>query len=356
MTKSRLAHRGIPEFRCPKCKGDLRAVGSAYVCKVCSAKWPIHEGIPCFNTRSFYWAQVPKSRMKKLIEITKAESWKAALERVLLPATDEYTFNYAVDESRADWHFMLPVKAGSRVLDVGCGWGSTTIPLARYYDVVGADSTLETLEFLRVRADQEGVDKLRLVRIDPLDYGALPFPGSSFDLVVMNGVLEWVGASRTDIPPGECQKIALKEILRVLKPNGGIYIGIENRFAYTVFLGAREHGNIPFADLMPRRLANVLSKLSGKKAGYRTYVYGYGGYKKMLNEAGFHGVKFYLPLPSYRDPIFIFSEDDANAMEFFIKNKMIRSTRRRIMFALPFYLHAVKSFIYSYGIFARARK
>jgi len=293
--------------------------------------------------------------MKKLIEIAKAESWKTALERVLLPATDEYTFNYAVDESRADWHFMLPIKAGSRVLDMGCGWGSTTISLARYYDVVGADSTLETLGFLKARAAQEGMDKLRLVRIDPLDYGALPFPDSSFDFVVLNGVLEWVGASRTDIPPDECQKIALKEISRVLKPNGGIYISIENRFAYTAFLGAREHGNIPFADLMPRRLANALSKLSGK-TGYRTYLYGYGGYKKMLNETGFHGVKFYFPLPSYRDPIFIFSEEDANAMEFFIKNKMIRSTLRRVIFALPFYLHAVKSFIYSYGIFARARK
>jgi ubiquinone/menaquinone biosynthesis C-methylase UbiE len=346
----------IFEFRCPKCKGKVKRVGDAHICNTCSTGWPVHNGIPCFNTRPFYWSQVSRAKMKKLIAIARAEGWKDALEKVLLPATDKYTFDYAVDESRADWHFMLPVKKGSGVLDIGCGWGSTTISLARYYNVVGADSTLETLEFLRMRAAQEGTHKLQLVRIDPLDYGTLPFPDSSFDLVVMNGVLEWVGALRTDIPPDECQKTALKEILRVLKPNGGIYIGIENRFAYTAFLGAREHGNIPFADLMPRRLANRLSKLSGRKTGYRTYIYGYGGYKKILKETGFHDAKFYLPLPSYRDPIFIFSEDDANAMEFFIKNKIIRSTLRRAIFALPFYLHVVKLFTYSYGIFVRARK
>lgn len=294
--------------------------------------------------------------MKKLIGIARAQNWKVALEKVLLPATDEYTFNYAIDESRADWHFMLPVKPGSRVLDVGCGWGSTTTALARYYDVVGADSTFETLQFLKIRAEQEGLGKLQLVRVDPLDYGAIPFPNSSFDLVVLNGVLEWVGASRTDLSPDECQRIALKEIGRVLKPGGGIYIGIENRFAYTGFLGAREHGNIPFADLMPRRLANGLSKLSGRKEGFRTYTYGHRGYKKLLGKNGFHGVKFYLPLPTYRDPAFIFPEGNRNAMEFFIKNKMIRSTLKRVLFALPFYLRAEKSFIYSYGIFARAGK
>lgn len=145
MTEVRRVRKGIFEFRCPECKEKVRRLGNAYVCSACSARWPIYNGIPCFNTRPFYWAQVPKSKMKKLIEIAKAESWKVALERILLPVTDEYTFNYAVDESRADWHFMLPVKGSSRVLDVGCGWGSTTIPLARYYDMVWADLTLKTL-------------------------------------------------------------------------------------------------------------------------------------------------------------------------------------------------------------------
>jgi len=293
--------------------------------------------------------------MKKLIETAKKQNWKIALEKILLPAADEYTFNYAVDESRGDWHFMLPVKQGGRILDVGCGWGSNTIALARYYDVVGADSTLETLQFLKIRAEQEGLGKLPLVRVDPLDYGALPFADSFFDLVVLNGVLEWVGTSRTDMSPDECQRIALKEIARILKPGGGIYIGIENRFAYTTFLGAREHDNIPFADLIPRKLADGLSKLSGKK-GFKTYTYGYQGYKKLLSESGFRQAEFYLPLPSYREPIFIFPEDNRKAMEFFIKNKIIRSTLKRVLFALPFYLNAEKVFIYSYGIFARVKK
>jgi len=340
-------------LRCPKCRGAVRRAGSSYVCNYCSTKWPVVGGIPSFNTHPFYWAQVPKIRMKKLIEIAKKQNWKIALEKILLPAADESTFSYAVDESRGDWHFMLPIKRGSRVLDIGCGWGPTTVALARYYDVVGADSTFETLQFLKIRAEQEGL-KLPLIRIDPLDYGRLPFADSSFDMVVLNGVLEWVGTSRVDMPPDKCQKLALSEIARILKPDGGIYIGIENRFAYTAFLGATEHGNIPFADIMPRKLANWFSKL-GKKS-FRTYIYSYRGYKKLLEECGFQRVKFYFPLPSYRDPVFIFTEDNQKAAEFFVRNKIIRSPLRRALFALLFCLKVEKLFIYSYGIFARVKK
>ena len=51
---------------------------------------------------------------------------------------------------------------------------------------------------------------------------------------------------------------------------------------------------------MPRRIADLYARLS-HKGGYKTYIYSKFGYEKMLKEAGFKEMKFFLPLPSYRN-------------------------------------------------------
>lgn len=341
---------------CPSCKGKIYKKGNSNNCDKCKLQWPIKDDIYCFNLENFYWNHISENKMEKLIESSIINGWESGLEKILLPLTDRYVFEYAINENRADWHYMLPVKENSLVLDLGCGWGGVTIPLARFYNVIAADSTFETLKFIKVRAEQEGLSKkIQFVRTDPLDYGRLPFSDSTFDLVVLNGVLEWVGTSRLDLSPDECQYIALKEVIRILKPGGCIYIGIENRYSYTGFIGAREHDNIPFADLMPRKLANFFSRISGKKHGFRTYTHSHSQYKSLLSKAGFSNIKFYFPIPSYREPLFIFSEDDRRSMKFFIKNKFIRSLLKRTLFSFAFRFNIEKNIIYSFGIFAKRK-
>src|SRR6185369_15072156 len=76
------------------------------------------------------------------------------------------------------------VAAGERVLDVGCGCGSTTIELARRAGptghVVGADISGPMLADARARTAAAGLGNVELVHADAQTHA---FPPSAFDLV-----------------------------------------------------------------------------------------------------------------------------------------------------------------------------
>jgi ubiquinone/menaquinone biosynthesis C-methylase UbiE/uncharacterized protein YbaR (Trm112 family) len=341
-------------FCCPKCKTPLLEEENCFKCRVCQVEWSIDSDIPSFITNEFYWNQISKENMNRLLQIARDEGWRVALEKILLPLTNRYTFNYAVNESRADWHFMLPAKTDAEILDLGCGWGPVTIPLARHYrTVVGADTTAETLKFLQIRAKQEKIENIKLAHVDPLDYGNLPFSDSQFDLVVMNGMLEWIGAARLDMPPQACQQLALTEIRRILKPNGIIYIGIENRFSLDNFLGSGSHSKVPFADILPRPLANLWCKMVGKKDGYRTYIYSSFEYKKLLFQCGYNDFSLFLPIPSYRDPCLIIPTDNEKIIKYYVEHSINSIPKKQLGRFVPL---SVKLFATDYSITASAAK
>src|SRR5207302_3160318 len=121
--------------------------------------------------------------------------------------------------------------------------------------VYSLDLTFERLLLLRERAWQRGLGNLYCLQGG--DSLRLPFRDNFFDLVCFNGVLEWVACS---IPgdPRWVQRELLREVRRVLKPSGQLYVGIENRFALDYFRGSRdEHVQLPYVTLLPRALANL---------------------------------------------------------------------------------------------------
>ena len=107
----------------------------------------------------------------------------------------------------------LPLPAGARILDAGCGTGLLTLALLRVLrrpaDITAVDLSGRSLQTAR-RAVRRLSTHLRhrvaFVRADAL---SLPFPADSFDLVVTSGVLEY-------LPLGA----GLGELARVLAPGG----------------------------------------------------------------------------------------------------------------------------------------
>ncbi len=101
------------------------------------------------------------------------------------------------------------VKAGQRVLDVGCGTGVVTITAARLgARVVGLDLTPALLARARENAAIAGV----AVDWHEGDAEQLPFPDASFDVVVSQ--FGHIFAPRPDV--------TIAEMLRVLAPGGTI--------------------------------------------------------------------------------------------------------------------------------------
>jgi SAM-dependent methyltransferase len=102
------------------------------------------------------------------------------------------------------------LEEASRVLDLACGPGIYTRPLARRLSrgrVVGLDLSAPMLAHASRLRRKEGLDRLDLVRGSALD---LPFPPACFDVVNCCGALHLF----PDVPR------ALGEIHRVLTPGG----------------------------------------------------------------------------------------------------------------------------------------
>ena len=109
-------------------------------------------------------------------------------------------------------------EPGADVLDVPCGYGRHSLPLARAgYRVVGLDRSEFLLEEARRRAG--GAEWPRLVRGD---YREIPFPDASFDVAFnLFSSLGYLGDAE-DLR-------VLREIARVLRPGGRLVVEILSR-------------------------------------------------------------------------------------------------------------------------------
>jgi ubiquinone/menaquinone biosynthesis C-methylase UbiE len=113
---------------------------------------------------------------------------------------------------------LLPELSSRRILEVGCGTGNITLPLAcRGARVVGLDVTSPMLAAAQRRARQQGIS-LAWIRGQA---DALPFPGHSFDGVISILALDFM-ADRPEV---------LREMVRVLRPGGFLVLALLNRYS-----------------------------------------------------------------------------------------------------------------------------
>ena len=295
---------------CPACDGDVTVEGDTIKCPSCSKIFPIVNGIPAFDDINNYWCNVPRDVMQTLNkEAEETGDW--------LSVANKYVKDYLPHIKplyRGDSRFLWPSDSSSRVLDIGSMWGGVAIPAAKNCkEVVALDKTLETLHLLKIRARQSGMDNIRVVQSKATK---LPFKDASFDIVILSGVLEWIGLEgewiyeehwhgkttekvRYKESPEQMQLMALREACRVLKPGGTLYVAIENRYGIQYFLlYPDDHNNVMLVTFMPRFIADIISRLRGK-GPYRTYVYSPDQLTGLLKRAGFKDVKLYGTYPHY---------------------------------------------------------
>jgi SAM-dependent methyltransferase len=114
----------------------------------------------------------------------------------------------------------LDITAGSRVLDVACGTGNTSLPLAKQGCIVtGVDIAPNLLVQARERAAAEGLS----IQFDEGDAEALPYADASFDAVVT-----MFGAMFAPRP-----ELVASELARVLKPGGLLAMANWNPASFT---------------------------------------------------------------------------------------------------------------------------
>jgi SAM-dependent methyltransferase len=106
-----------------------------------------------------------------------------------------------------EWASIVP---GSRVLDIGCGVGTTAVRIARETGahVVAADISPLMRERARRNVAASGVGTVTVEEANILD---LPYPDASFDIVIAEAVTMFVN-----------RKKAAAELARVCKPGGRV--------------------------------------------------------------------------------------------------------------------------------------
>jgi ubiquinone/menaquinone biosynthesis C-methylase UbiE len=285
---------------CPDCGAPLRECRDDIECITCDRRWPVVDGIPQFIGDFPYWGEIPLTEMQAV----NCEAERGSWQKPLLSSQDprvQQAAQMILNLERANWQYLIDLPPESRALDIGAGMGTNSHALAsRCREVVALEPVLERTRFMRHRFGQENLSNVKIVRSS---VWTLPFPPESFDLVAMNGVLEWVPEGQTE-EPAVLQRRALMNAFRLLRPGGRLYVGIENRMKPGYFIGHRDpHCGLPFVTVLPRPLAHWYARRKGLP-GYRNYLYSARGYRKLFESAGFDRLVQYVALPSYNHPRF----------------------------------------------------
>ena len=138
-------------------------------------------------------------------------------------AANRFANSFAYGRAKIDRLFdgcLRALPPGSHVLDVGCGTGEY-LRRARELDI--AASGVEPAEAMREVAIEKNPDSAIVDGVAT----ELPFPAGAFDLVVCIEVLRYL--HRAD------NRQALREMHRVLKPGGRLFLTTVNRYALDGF-------------------------------------------------------------------------------------------------------------------------
>jgi len=116
---------------------------------------------------------------------------------------------------------LKTLKPGSRILDLGCGSGRFSVGVAEQgFGVVGMDITPAAIAAAKNKALNVGVDNVSFLEGDMT---LIPFPDNSFDYVFCPRFV--INAVATQ----EKRKKSVTEMIRVVKPDGSVFIESFNK-------------------------------------------------------------------------------------------------------------------------------
>lgn len=221
-----------------------------------------------------------------LLEIVKRGG---SYEEVLM-REDDWALLYHLSPIRENLLEWYDFGKGKTLLEIGSGCGGITGLFCRKCDRVVAIDLSSRRSMINAYRNQDAenleilVGNFEDIHID-----------EKFDFVTLIGVLEYsiyyIGGTSPFVN-------MLKRAKQYLKPGGKLIIAIENKYGIKYWAGAREDhtGN----------LADGLMNYSGVE---RVRTFSKEELSALLQEAGLTSAQFYYPLPDYKLPMVIYSQD-----------------------------------------------
>lgn len=184
-----------------------------------------------------------------------------------------------------------PFDKESDVLEIGCGLGAITVLLCdscKSVTAVELSKKRATSALLRCR-EKENLEII-VGNLNDIEFT------KKFDYITLIGVLEYQGSyTDTENPYLDF----LKKIKGLLKPNGKLLIAIENQYGLKYWCGAHEdHVSVSFAGINQYNITQKQCRTFSKQA-----------LDTLIKDSGFKNTYFYYPMPDYKLPSVVYSEE-----------------------------------------------
>ena len=289
------------KYACPSTRSPLRLENDTLIAESGGAVYPVLAGIPQFLRFESVEDDQTRAQLDRLNRLARVHGWHKALLSVY--GENAPSVRYVSDLGRSSFIDLLPLTTQTDVLEIGPGLGQFTYHLARRArSVYGLEVVASQAEFAAERCRQEGMTNVHLAAGG--DDCRLPYGDETFELVVVNLVLEWCGMRCLDEALVDVQQRLLSEICRVLKPGGALYLATKNRFALRLLIGKSDPHcyGVHFGSALPRRLSQLLVRLRDQSRPFGM-LHSYVALQAMLRDAGFGKIESFWATPEMRFPI-----------------------------------------------------
>ncbi len=206
---------------------------------------------------------------------------------------------YHLTEIRKNIINWYPMKKEATVLEIGAGMGAITSELCKKAKrVVSVELSKQRATAIANRNENQENLEIVVANLNDVKFQ------DKFDYITLIGVLEYAPLYTNSEKPFVD---FLSHIKQFLKPDGKILIAIENKLGMKYFAGAPEdHTNLVYDGIM------------GYSNKQSVQTFGKQEMKELLAKVGLKYTKFYYPLPDYKLPNKVFSDEylpDENSIQ-----------------------------------------
>jgi SAM-dependent methyltransferase len=265
-----------------------------------------------YNSETVDFA-ITKREHRMFREKLETKNWLEAAAEVYYQ-NKPWAYEMIVNQSRADFLFLLDIKKDDLALVIGADLGQIAIPLSRFCNVIAIENDPDRIEIMKIIAKQENRNNIQFLMSDIHN---TKFETGKFDLVIIND-FEKIGSLGNKDQVINQQEL-LNEAHRILKLGGTLYFGALNKFGLQYLLGENVDGLQDYVYLKNDLAKSIFEAETGEKL--KTLPHGKKEYEKMILKSGFKEVNFFGNLRDYRLP-YAWVDLSANQSSMFVANNL----------------------------------
>lgn len=239
-----------------------------------------------------YYKEDTPYKMEKneeiIIEYIKTKT-QDEIEDIIREKLDDNTV-LNLSNLRKNLVYSCEFEPNSTVLEIGAHFGEVTGALCE------KNQKVVSVEFVKSRAEAiaeryKDIDNLEVIagKLQDIQFE------EKFDYITLFGILEYSQIFYDTKFPANDMITFCKNLL---KPSGKLLIATDNKFALKSYVGENDKcTGIPF------------DSVTGYKSSRKQYKLGKKHIEEILKEAGLQHFKFYYPLPDYKLPSLVFTDN-----------------------------------------------